>query len=175
MIDNTKNKMRILYYISGYPPISMPRIQEYIVDTWSKKGSLFSTTIVAENADCSRGQAQKAIRQLEKRGVVKRRCGGYKTRWNAILCDECKREFEQIDIRFFARAILSRMGNWSGPSKLRPALMQRISYERGNPIHKQWGWQYEGRVCSECLTKLLRKPELETVGISSVILGFKEL
>ena len=181
MIENSGNKMRILFHVckdvgAFEYGTKLSRIQQDIIDHWTReKGNLFSITQIADRNRCSRGKVQKAVRQLEKRGIIRRYCGGYKTRWDAILCDECKREFEQIDVRFFARAILSRMGNWCGPSKLRPSLIQQISYERGTPIRKQWGWQYEGRICSEGLTKLLRKPELETIGISSVIIGFKEL
>ena len=178
MIDNSGNNMRILFHVCKEVGAfeygtKLSRIQQDIIDHWTReKGNLFSITQIAYRNRCSRGKVQKAVRQLEKRGIVRRYCGGYKTRWNAILCDECKREFEKIDIRYFVKAIFD---NQRSPSKLRPSLIQRISYDRGNPIYKQWGWQYEGRVCPECLTKLLRKPELKTIGISSVILGFREL
>ena len=183
MIDNSGNKMRILFHIckevsdSKYDKLS--DIQKDIVETWAKiRGNLFSISQVAYRNSCSRGKVQKAVRQLEKRGVVRRYCGGHKTRWNAILCDECGKEFESIDIRFFVQAIYAWTGSWKVPIKSRH--IKLTTWRNGEKMifpNKQYnaygnrGWIYEARICSECLNNVLRARGLETIKLASFLLG----
>ena len=168
MIDNTKNNMRILFHICKDIPVAefqkLSPIQQDIIRTFSSKGSsrpLFSITQIAYRNACSRGQAQKAILQLEKRGIVRRYCGGYKTRWDAVLCDECKREFEKTDIRYHVCSTFAWLGQW----KQAPFRSKLMSYRNRN-------WHYEGRICHDCITRVMRATWLCDLGIAVEFLGF---
>lgn len=167
MIDNTKNNMRILFYVSGEVNAmdygtKLSRVQQDIIDNWKPgSGNLFSVTQIALRNDCSRGQAQKAIRQLEKQDIVKRRCGGYKTRWDAILCDECKREFEKVDIRYHVCSTFTWLGVW----KPAPFKSKLINYRNRN-------WHYEGRICHDCITRVMKATWLCDLGVAIEFLGF---
>jgi len=173
---------RIMFHVCKDPTDAeydlMSDVQKDICVTWrAMDGYLFSVTQIARRNCCSRGQAQKAIRKLEKLRIVLRYCGGYKTRWNAILCDECGRQFEDIDLRFFVRAMFAPVKNYfSPPFKSRHLRLtndrNRTEGEEYN-YRKHRGWIYEARVCSDCLSAKVFKyhAALDKLKITSVILG----
>ena len=158
--------MRILFHvckdISETEYDALSDIQKDIVGTWAKiRGNLFSITQVADRNICSRGKVQKAVRQLEKRGVVRRYCGGYKTRWDAILCDECKREFERSDIRYHVCSTFAWLGRWG-----QAPFSSRLTRFRDR------NWHYEARICHDCITKVMRSNWLMDFGVAVEFLGF---